>query len=497
MSGDCSVTSNEVRESNKMFSHAPTGGLKMIIKRPETKVIEMEKGPVINLPDDVADGFGTYESINIKRALFVAWGDGDEKQDLLLKSRFQKLMQFAKAGYDCGLKTNKVVTMVMQIEKCPSTGRYHIQGFFRFERQVRTASINKMLGFNLFILKAQCYKDGPIIAYCTKTEKDCLENPQWAGKGGRVSDHEPFTEPFIFGEQDLGQGKVNMQFVKEELIKGTSCDQLIWDNPLLADRKKAVRNLCIAYQSIKVARRDKNVRKLCYLLIGDAGYGKDITLKNQVNLIKEKNPNFDCYVHKGNDWFCTYNGEEIMYIPEFQFGKWPVDEILLLTDNWNMYQGGTKGGDPLKIWPYFMFFSTNVPIIEWFNIRGRTDGFGDPGKKWITEKQYNALKRRFWVLEFKKDVNGKTFIKDHGDPDPPKKIELPYDPATGKAFSIDIPKITVDVNKQQGAIWKKKEEPQPASTEDVMNAINKFIPVDDLSEAEKEKLAIWARENMA
>lgn len=413
-----------------------------------------EEAPIFNLPEDMSDTFGTDKtSISVIRMLFVVWGDGTEK-DKLVKDRFSKIIDFAESGYQCGLKENRVVSLAMQYEKAPTTGRIHIQGFMRFERKVKTSTIWKKLEFNFPIFIAKCFKDEPIIKYCTKTEQDCINNPKWKDKGGRVEG----TEPFVFGEQNLGQGKMNMHFVKERLLEGESCEQIIWKYPQFAGRKRDIKALIQAQIAETIEKRDKNVRKTCYCLIGDAGLGKDLLIDRLISQIREKNPGFKRYNHNGSKWFCTYMGQEIIYTSEFKYKTVPIQELMKYTDPYRCYQGETKCGDPTDIWPYFMFFTSNVHPENWYNVRNRDSVMErDPTKQTIEQHEFNAIKRRFWILEMYKDINGGIAIKDHGDPDPPKPIKIAYDERTGKEFTINFPKIITKPEEKPGAIWTKIE----------------------------------------
>jgi len=83
--------------------------------------------------------------------------------------------------------------VVWQYERCPTTGRLHIQGYARFVNRVRYNTVKSTFGFNALHCKAAVGSEEENRGYCTKEERVAVgeELGQYdaeEGKQGRRSD---------------------------------------------------------------------------------------------------------------------------------------------------------------------------------------------------------------------------------------------------------------------------------------------------------------------
>lgn len=93
-------------------------------------------------------------------------------------------------GFPSSIRFTSIRWMIMNLEKCPSTGRLHYQGFIHLHENVSMSAVKKILGSDRPRLEPQYGPDINNDIYCTKTES------RFEG-----------CEPLIFGKQNINSGK--------------------------------------------------------------------------------------------------------------------------------------------------------------------------------------------------------------------------------------------------------------------------------------------------
>lgn len=100
--------------------------------------------------------------------------------------------------------------MVYQVEECPKTKRWHVQGYLELKRQTDFNTVKEMFSPANVHLEKRLGTRAQAIAYCKKTET-------------RVADPVEFGEP---GSKKQGQ-REDLEEARQEIIKCTSWEQVM------------------------------------------------------------------------------------------------------------------------------------------------------------------------------------------------------------------------------------------------------------------------------
>lgn len=220
--------------------------------------------------------------------------------------------------------------LIYQKEKCPTTGKEHLQGYCELKRAKDITQIKRMFKSQTMHIERAKGTAEENIAYCTKLS--C-----------RVE------EPVVHGTPKQ-QGKRN------DIPKIESLKQVAEDNPMFFIRyHKGVEKLLQVKE--KPTMRDIEVT----VLIGNPGTGK-------TKYVYDRYPIEDIYKLNTNTnntlWFDGYTDQTILLIDDFK-GWIKYTELLTILDRYP-YRCQTKGSYVYAKWSH-VYITSNYDIPEWYN----------------------------------------------------------------------------------------------------------------------------------
>ncbi len=236
---------------------------------------------------------------------------------------------------------DKVLYAVWQLERAPTTGTEHIQGYVILKRNQKLSFIKNLISNSVHAEIARGTAEENT-TYCTKEE-------------GRIEG------PWTFGEPPVSQqGKRNeMVAVKEDLDAGKTLSEISQEH--FGTFVRYYRGLTI-YKSINGTPRD--FKSQVIVLIGDTGIGKSWWASNYTKAATGAKTSFHPI------WWDGYEeGQDIIindFVGGIEFGK-----LLQILDNgpWMLEsKGGTINFNPRRI-----VITSNIGVDRWYNwdkIRG-------------------------------------------------------------------------------------------------------------------------------
>lgn len=192
---------------------------------------------------------------------------------------------------------------VYQTEKCPTTGRVHVQFFVQFKKRLRLTGVKKMFpGDHLEIAR----DPKSARAYCMKEES-------------RVS------SPCEKGTFDLPVDVEDLVM----MVKRKRVSDILEEQPKLW---RSLRQLMDLRQLFSLPR---DAPTLGYLFVGKTGCGKTRTASLISQFVG------DTYWHDCSQWWNGYDGQELVILDEFR-GQFEPSQVLRLLDR-TPYKVPTKG----------------------------------------------------------------------------------------------------------------------------------------------------------
>lgn len=220
--------------------------------------------------------------------------------------------------------------VILQREKCPRSGKEHLQGYAELKKQMRLNAMKKKFGRKVHFEKrkgtAQEAAD-----YCRK-EESRVEGPWEAGEisaPGKRSD---------------------LDSVKQMLDAGASM-------PEVADASFGswcrYRKAFSAYKMMKMEKKDSP--KEVFVLWGEAGTGKTRHVYDTEG--------FELYSKPDGRWFDGYVGQEVALFDDYT-GDLPIGLFLKLLDRYPV-QVEVKG-DWVPWVPKRIYITSNLAPEEWY-----------------------------------------------------------------------------------------------------------------------------------
>lgn len=188
----------------------------------------------------------------------------------------------------------RIKYLICQEEKCPETGRLHLQGYVELTRSIRFPAIKQLLGFGDHVhLEPRRGNRDQAKAYCEKEESRVSGPYYW-----------PSKEAYGKG----GQGRrSDIDDACEELLQHRDMSQL--PNSLVVKYHKGFDRLLSL--TAKPRKYDPDNPVECIILWGAAGTGKSQEAYRIAN-------NYSTYNKDGDTkWFDGYNGEQCIVVNEF------------------------------------------------------------------------------------------------------------------------------------------------------------------------------------
>lgn len=202
---------------------------------------------------------------------------------------------------------DKAVWGVCQIERCPDTKRFHVQGAVYFSNPVSPTNLIDTWGSSNHFEKAKGSAQDNF-DYCTKSDSR------------------------LFGPWSMGtmpkQGKrTDWDDVKDDLQNGKTVNAVLLEHPHLAPCKKGIEALAEAVLPPVPIKRDIFV----WYIWGSPGVGKS-------HRVHYAFPNAYCItgkLHEGKS-FDRYAGEDTLILDEWQDYEWPLTTMNGILDCWRL-----------------------------------------------------------------------------------------------------------------------------------------------------------------
>lgn len=221
---------------------------------------------------------------------------------------------------------------VVQLEKAPTTGKLHLQGYIQFNAPVKFGGVKKINDSAYWApakgTPQQCR------AYCTKEES-------------RVAG------PWEFGSLQFAGKRNDLEEVKEAIVAGKKRKEIIEMFPVAFMKyHSGIEKVINALGSV----RSLEVPPLVLVMYGEPGSGK--TTRALKGIEKE-----EIYIKDASQWWDGYNGQKRVVFDEFCGGiAWNTLKCIL---DKHACQVQIKGGFVQLLAEEFMFTS-NKPPIEYY-----------------------------------------------------------------------------------------------------------------------------------
>lgn len=194
---------------------------------------------------------------------------------------------------------------VYQLEKCPETGRLHLQMFLQFDNQIRLSTIKDLC-------------PGAHAEPCKAAEKN---NERYCSK-----EASRLAGPWTYGVKVTKGQRTDWDHVKEMAEAGNKCREIVLAHPKLAPCVKGINVIIDCVRGPAPTMRDVRV----FFLWGETGVGKTHRARN-------KYP--DAYVTHGKYYegksFDGYDGEDTLIMDEWRWDEWPLTLVNTLLDKFS------------------------------------------------------------------------------------------------------------------------------------------------------------------
>lgn len=250
-----------------------------------------------------------------------------------------------------------------QIERAPTTGKLHVQGFISFTSPRKFGVVKEIIGNNPHVEFAKKVKEA--IDYCGKPET-------------RV--HGPWEH----GKRPTGQGeRTDLKKVWEDVKNRKRVGEMLEENPECARYERQIKMMKFAVQENDSDRQQQGVK--VYVFWGPTDLGKTYTALNLMdspqNVFKIDPP----ATKGGNLWFDGYDGQRVLVMDEFEGENvCTLNKLKVLLDVYKC-RLDIKGGHAWANWTVVIICS-NSPPRSWYEVAPTAQRILDP------------LKRRIWQI---------------------------------------------------------------------------------------------------
>lgn len=232
-----------------------------------------------------------------------------------------------------------VLQHVHQLERCPSTGRVHYQGYVRFDIKCRIRRAKAIMGSDTIHLERRKGTHEQAKEYCTKV-------------GSRIAG------PWLSGVDPQGGGKrSDLAEVTAALYLGTPLRTIMHDEPqLYCQYRQGLRD--IAADSLRTRARDWRALEVI-VNWGDAGTGKTRAA------VERGGDDYFILDHSERVWFDGYAGEKTLIIDDF-YGWIKYHYLLRILDGYEL-RLEIKGGFTYAFWTTVIITSNKEPK-DWYPV---------------------------------------------------------------------------------------------------------------------------------
>lgn len=235
-----------------------------------------------------------------------------QKTDSGLKSRKWVLTIYADEGKtfegitECPISIpDRCSWLILSLEQCPSTGRYHLQGACYYKTQSRLSQIRKDFGStgHYEVMRGNIEQN---VTYCSK-------------------DATHVAGPWEFGKRPSQGKRSDWEAVKQDAIARKSLSEITMAYPHLAPCQNGIRALIEAAMPPVPIERPIEV----WYLFGPTDVGKTHRALMAFP---------DAYVVRGKyregKSFDQYEGQDVLVFDEWDPLEWPLTEMNMMLDKW-------------------------------------------------------------------------------------------------------------------------------------------------------------------
>lgn len=300
---------------------------------------------------------------------------------------------------------HKVRFLIAQLEQCPTTQRYHWQGYVEFLSPIDLNSAKRLLQSHTIHMDVCNGTREHNIAYCTKEES-------------RVPGVERYTLGEVPSADEPPKKKSQMDLVMEKIQIGAKFEQITDEHPGIAlNHREKILTAISDVLAVKIG-----YRRSVYVEVrwGHHGTGKTTSVHHPAGVAtcNKFNPPLGCWspskvfvkrFSMGN-WFDGYRSQPVLVLDDIQFVTPEHAHFLLEVLDQPVTNMQIKGGSTLAAWRHVVITS-NIDPKEWFI---------DPknGTLTINQQTYDAVMDRINRIE---KFEGPSF-RNQAD-----NVPLPYE----------------------------------------------------------------------
>lgn len=244
------------------------------------------------------------------------------------------------------LKAESVELLCFQEEKCPNTGRRHLQGYVRFQSNKRLTAVKTWLGDNAAHLEIAKGTPKSNLDYCSKDESATGE---FRFQNGNFNAHV--------------QGKrTDLDAVVERIRAGDTMESINDQFPTQVIKFGRGIQLSRSLHLAKLA--PSTFPRTVIVLYGRSGSGKSLWARQfaEANNLTVYSKNLT----KSSDtqWFDGYDGENCLILDDFTDQAVSFRELLIWTDIYK-HRAQVKGAMSIGTWSHVIITSNVVPNL-WY-----------------------------------------------------------------------------------------------------------------------------------
>lgn len=233
-------------------------------------------------------------------------------------------------------ESQHIVQRIYQLERCPTTGRLHYQGYVRLDIKCRLGRAKAILGFPTVHLEPRLGSHEQAAAYSSK------EDTRIAG-------------PWRAGSDPAPGRRTDLLEITESLYGGTKLRTLMRNKPsVYCQYRNGLRDIAGDSERL-LAREFRSVETIVYYGVAGAGKTRRAVL--------ESGDDYFILDHSERVWFDGYAGEETLIIDDF-YGWIRYHYLLRLLDGYAV-RLEIKGGFTYALWKKVIITSNNHPN-EWY-----------------------------------------------------------------------------------------------------------------------------------
>ncbi len=240
------------------------------------------------------------------------------------------------------------VRAIAQVERCPQTDRYHLQGYLEFPGGLTFEAVRRKLPSAHIEPRRGSRHDA--VDYCRKTESRVDDGGPWISYMGHAGGEDTFTFA-------VGQGKRNDLSSFIELMYESGLTAAIEDEPAVFVRYHRGLERLNDRRLYDAAQRD--CPREVFVLWGDPGTGKS-------RHVYESHGYQDVYrLPLGStEWWDHYESQSVVLLDDF-YGQIPLSRLLVITDRHPtlLPRKGSFSSATYRT----LYITSNVPWTEWYS----------------------------------------------------------------------------------------------------------------------------------